>query len=158
VPYPEGTPDHPRYTINEYHTVGNGVRPPFTTIVKYDLNAPAIRWRIPFGDDPELAARGIHGTGAPATNNGIVVTATGLLFGAGLDNHLRAWDAGTGKELWSSSFGGNFTGSPVMYQMDGRQYVLVAAASSAPRRTTGPELPAPPGPLGWVAYALPARR
>ena len=158
VPYPEGTPDYPRYTINEYHTVGNGVRPPFTTIVKYDLNAPAIRWRIPFGDDPELAARGIHGTGAPATNNGIVVTASGLLFGAGLDNHLRAWDADDGRELWSSSFGGNFTGSPVMYVMDGRQYVLVAAASTAPRRATGPELPAPPGPMGWVAYALPARR
>jgi quinoprotein glucose dehydrogenase len=157
VPYPEGTPDYTRYTINEYHTVGNGIRPPFTTIVKFDLNEPAIRWRIPFGDDPALAARGIHGTGAPATNNGIVVTATGLVFGAGLDNHIRAWDADSGKELWSSGFGGNFTGSPVMYLMAGRQYVLVAAASTAGGRGIGPGVPAPTGPIGWVAYAPPGR-
>jgi quinoprotein glucose dehydrogenase len=158
VPYPEGTPDYTRYTINEYHTVGNGVRPPFTTIVKFDLNQPAISWRIPFGDDPALAARGIHGTGAPATNNGIVVTASGLVFGAGLDNHIRAWDAGSGKELWSSTFGGNFTGSPVTYLMNGRQYVLVAAASTPGGRGAGPGVAPPAGPLGWVAYALPERR
>ena len=159
VPYPEGTPDHTRYTINEYHTVANGIRPPFTTIVKFDLNRPAIRWRIPFGDDPELAARGIHGTGAPATNNGIVVTASGLVFGAGLDQHIRAWDAEDGKELWASRFGGNFTGSPVMYQMSGRQYVLVAAASTPGGRRGGPPTTAvPSAPLGWVAYALPERR
>jgi quinoprotein glucose dehydrogenase len=158
VAYPEGTPDYTRYTINEYHTVANGIRPPFTTIVKFDLNEPAIRWRIPFGDDPALAARGIHGTGAPATNNGIVVTAGGLVFGAGLDNHIRAWDADKGTELWSSAFGGNFTGSPVMYVMDGRQYVLVAAASTA-GRAFGPSVAPPPdGPMGWVAYALPGRK
>ena len=76
--------------------------------MKYDLNEPAIKWRIPFGDDPALAARGITGTGAPAINNGIIVTASGLVFGAGLDNHIRAWDSDTGKPLWSSRFGGNF--------------------------------------------------
>jgi quinoprotein glucose dehydrogenase len=155
VPYPEGTPDYTRYTINEYHTVANGIRPPFTTIVKFDLNAPAIAWRIPFGDDPALAARGITGTGAPATNNGIILTASGLVFGAGLDNHLRAWDTDSGRELWSTRFGGNFTGSPVMYAMSGKQYLLVAAASTPPARRGVPE-PAPPaGPMGWVAYALP---
>jgi quinoprotein glucose dehydrogenase len=156
APYPEGTPVYTRYTINEYHTVGNGIRPPFTTIVKFDLNEPAIKWRIPFGDDPALAARGITGTGAPATNNGIVLTQSGLVFGAGLDNHIRAWDSDTGKPLWSSRFGGNFTGSPVMYVMGGKQYLLVAAASTAggPGVGSGP----PTGPIGWVAYALPERR
>jgi quinoprotein glucose dehydrogenase len=159
APYPEGTPDYTRYTINEYHTVGNGIRPPFTTIVKFDLNEPAIKWRIPFGDDPALAARGITGTGAPATNNGIILTASGLVFGAGLDNHIRAWDSETGKEVWSSRFGGNFTGSPVMYVMGGTQYLLVAAASTAsgPGRGNAPTA-APVGPMGWVAYALPGRR
>ncbi len=43
APYPEGTPNYTRYTINEYHTVGNGIRPPFTTIVRADLNKPAIK-------------------------------------------------------------------------------------------------------------------
>ena len=40
MPYPEGTPDFTRYTINEYNTVGNRIKPPFTVIVKYDLNQP----------------------------------------------------------------------------------------------------------------------
>jgi quinoprotein glucose dehydrogenase len=154
VPYPEGTPAYTRYTINEYHTVAHGVRPPFTTIVKFDLNAPAIKWRVPFGDDPALAARGITGTGAPATNNGIILTASGLVFGAGLDNHIRAWDGDSGRELWSARFGGAFAGSPVMYTMGGRQYLLVAAASTSIGRGAGPTTLAT-GPIGWVAYALP---
>ena len=153
MPYPEGTPDFTRYTINEYHTVGNRITPPFTTIVKYDLNRPGIAWRTGFGDDPELAARGIKGTGAPAILNSIVITESGLLFGAGLDNHIRAWDTDTGKELWASRFGGNFIGAPVMYTMQGRQYLLVAAASTVSPPATG----APTGPMGWVAYALPGK-
>ena len=72
--------------INEYNTVGNRIAPPFTSIVKYDLNVPAIKWRVGFGDDPELAARGVTGTGTPGLLNGVIVTASGLLFGAGRDN------------------------------------------------------------------------
>jgi len=152
-PYPEGVAQYERPVINEYNTVGNRIKPPFTSIVKYDLNVPSIKWRIGFGDDPELAARGITGTGAPGLLNGVVVTASGLLFGAGRDNQIRAWDSDTGQQLWSSRFGGDFVGSPVMYEMAGRQYLLVPAASTPPRGG-GPGAPAP---LGWVAYALPAK-
>ena len=144
--YPAGTPDYTRYTINEYNTVGNRIKPPFTAIVKYDLNQPAIKWRIPYGDDPALAARGITGTGVPGDQNSIIVTESGLVFGAGRDNLIRAWDSDTGKQLWSSRFGGNFTGSPAMYEMGGRQYLLVPAASTAggPGVGSGP----PTGPIG----------
>src|SRR5688572_11323678 len=155
-PYPAGTPNFTRYTINEYHTVGNRIKPPFTTIVKYDLNVPAIQWRIPFGDDPALAARGITGTGSPAINSGVIVTESGLVFGAGKDHHVRAWDSDTGALLWSSRFGGTFQGSPVSYVMNGRQYLLVAAASSSGGRGfAAAPVGAPVGPMGWVAYALP---
>jgi quinoprotein glucose dehydrogenase len=143
--------------INEYNTVGNRIKPPYTSIVKYDLNQPAIQWSIGFGDDPVLAARGITGTGVAATLNGIIVTEAGIVFGAGRDNQIRAWDSDTGKELWSSRFGGNFVGSPVMYEMDGRQYLLVPAASAAGGGRGANAAPAPTAPLGWVAYALPAR-
>jgi len=153
MPYPDGTPDFTRYTINEYNTVGNRIKPPFTTIVKYDLNQPRIQWRIGFGDDPVLAGRGITGTGAPAVNNSIIITESGLLFGAGLDHHIRAWDTDTGRQLWASRFGGNFTGAPVMYVMQGRQYLLVAAASTAAPPPDGAPAAAA-APMGWVAYAL----
>jgi quinoprotein glucose dehydrogenase len=150
-PYPDGLPQYERPVINEYNTVGNRIAPPFTSIVKYDLNVPAIKWRVGFGDDPELAARGITGTGAPGLVNGVIVTASGLLFGAGRDNQIRAWDTDTGRQLWSSRFAGDFVGSPVMYEMGGRQYLLVPAASTPPRGGG----PGPTAPLGWVAYALP---
>jgi glucose dehydrogenase len=83
--------------------------------------------------------------------NGIIVTASGLVFGAGRDNQIRAWDSDTGRQLWSSRFGGDFVGSPVMYEMAGRQYLLVPAASTPPRGGG----PGPEAPRGWVAYALP---
>jgi quinoprotein glucose dehydrogenase len=144
--------------INEYNTVGNRIKPPYTSIVKYDLNQPSIKWSIGFGDDPVLAARGITGTGVAATLNGIILTEAGIVFGAGRDNQIRAWDSDNGKQLWFARFGGNFVGSPVMYEMDGRQYLLVPAASSAAGgRGAVPNAPGTTAPLGWVAYALPAR-
>jgi quinoprotein glucose dehydrogenase len=98
--------------------------------------------------------------------NSIIVTESGLIFGAGRDNQIRAWDSDTGAQLWSSRFGGNFVGSPAMYEMDGRQYLLVPAASAAGGRGGGAGMPptqggspeadsSATGPMGWVAYALP---
>jgi hypothetical protein len=48
--------------------------------------------------------------------NSVIVTASGLLFGAGRDNALRGRDTDTGAQVWSSRFGGDFVGSPVMYE------------------------------------------
>ena len=156
--YPDGVPQTEQYVINEYNTVGNRIKPPYTSIVKYDLNQPSIKWSIGFGDDPVLAARGITGTGVAATLNGIIITEAGIVFGAGRDNQIRAWDSDNGKQLWSARFGGNFVGSPVMYEMEGRQYLLVPAAGSAPGgRGAVPNTPGTTAPLGWVAYALPTR-
>jgi len=155
-PYPEGVPAFERPVINEYNTVAHRIAPPYTSIVKFDLNQPAIKWRVGFGDDPALAARGITGTGMPALNHGLVVTEAGLVFGAGGDNYIRAWDGDSGRQLWASRFAGNFVGSPVMYETGGRQYLLVPAASTAGGRGAPPP-PPNPGPLGWVAYALPRK-
>ena len=88
--------------------------------------------------------------------NGIIVTESGLVFGAGADNQIRAWDSETGRQLWGSRFGGNFVGSPAMYETGGRQYLLVTAARTAGGRGGG--TPPPAGtPMGWIAYALPAK-
>jgi quinoprotein glucose dehydrogenase len=156
VRYPDGVPQLEQYVINEYNTVGNRIKPPYTTIVKYDLNEPSIKWRIGFGDDPALAARGITGTGVAGLSHGIIVTESGLVFGAGRDNRIRAWDSDTGRQLWSAPFGGNFVGQIAMYEMDGRQYLLVPAAGTAGGGRGG-AAPVANAPLGWVAYALPVK-
>jgi hypothetical protein len=89
--------------------------------------------------------------------NSIIVTESGLVIGAGRDNQIRAWDSESGRQLWSSWFGGNFIGSPAMYEMDGRTYLLVPAAGSPPPagRGAGPVATPAGSPMGWVAYALP---
>ena len=157
TPYPDGPPDYTRYTINEYNTVGNRIKPPFTVIVKYDLNEPAIKWRIPLRRRSGAGRARHHRHGTPGIHNSIIVTESGLVFGAGRDNQIRAWDSDTGKQLWSSRFGGNFRLAGDV--RDGRPAVLlVAAASTAGGRGARRRRRAPAAPLGWVAYALPGRR
>ncbi len=154
--YPEGGPTSEQYVINAYGTIGTMIKPPYTTIVKYDLNEPAIKWRVGLGDDPELAALGITGTGMTQMRNSLVVTAGGLLFACGGDNKIRAYDTDTGHVLWEGSYAGTFRGGPSMYMLDGRQYLLVPAAGN--QLQAGNQAPPsghPDGPLGYVAFALP---
>ena len=123
------------------------MKPPYTVITAYDLNKGAIRWQTGFGDDPTLAAQGIHGTGMPQMRNSVIVTASGLLFGFGGDSTIYAYDTDTGKVLWSAPLGGasGVRGSPVMYEIDGRAYLLVPIGNASganncratSRRTSG---------------------
>jgi quinoprotein glucose dehydrogenase len=151
-------PQTDQFVINAYGTIGTMFKPPYTTIVKYDLNEPAIKWRVGLGDDPRLAALGITGTGMTQMRNSLVVTAGGLLFAPGGDNKIRAYDTDTGKVVWESSFAGTFRGGPSMYILDGRQYLLVpAAGNQLPAGNQQAPIGKPDGPLGYVAYALPER-
>jgi alcohol dehydrogenase (cytochrome c) len=55
--------------------------------------------------------------------NGILSTAGGLVF-TNESGHLVALDAASGKVLWHVNPGGNLTGSPMSYELGGRQFVL----------------------------------
>jgi quinoprotein glucose dehydrogenase len=124
--YPEGVEPTTQYVIDSYGTIGTMMKPPYTTITAYDLNKPAIKWQVGFGDDPRLVEAGITGTGITQMRNSIVVTASGLIFGVGGDDRVRAYDAENGKVLWTSPQGGDAAvrGSPALYQIDGREYML----------------------------------
>jgi len=58
----------------------SAIKPPWTTLTSYDLNSGTIRWQIPLGIVPELAAKGIDNTGSHFPKVGPVVTAGGLIF------------------------------------------------------------------------------
>jgi quinoprotein glucose dehydrogenase len=152
--YPEGA-EHPeqRYTMNGYGLYENITAPPYSTVTAYDLNAGTVKWRVPLGDDPRLVDKGIKGTGTAGDYKfGALNTASGLVFVAGGDDKLHVYDADNGKQLWEFAFGAESRGSPSMYEVNGRQYLLMTASltGDAPKREARPNLP-----RGLVAFALP---
>jgi glucose dehydrogenase len=130
------------------------IGPPWTSITAYDLNEGTIKWKLPLGEVPELAARGRHGTGAQFPKVGPVVTAGGLIFAGTRDRKLRALDSATGKVLWETELNAALEGMPAVYEMDGREYLVVCAAAQASTHThtSGQQ---PPIPGAYVAFALP---
>jgi quinoprotein glucose dehydrogenase len=134
------------------------IAPPWTTLTAYDLNAGTIRWQIPLGDVPELAAQGIKDTGSHFPKVGPVATAGGLIFTGTRDRKARAIDAETGKVLWEVTLDAALEGMPAVYQANGREYVVFCAAAQATTHTH--DLPGHPAlrapiPGAYVAFALP---
>jgi len=126
------------------------VKPPWGTLNAIDLNKGEIVWRIPFGEYPELAAKGLRNTGSE-NYGGPVVTAGGLVFiGATIrDRKFHAFDKATGNLLWEATLPAGGTATPATYEVDGRQYVVIAAG--------GGKWGAPSG-GSYVAYALPRKQ
>jgi glucose dehydrogenase len=144
-----------RYVTDGFGLYPTIVNPPYTTLNAYDLNSGTLRWQIGLGDDLRLVDQGVKGTGAAATiKGGIIPTATGLLFVTAADRKVHVYDSTSGKQLWELQLGATTSGSPSMYELGGRQYLLVTA-STAPGARIDPNIPAPAGPTGIVAFALP---
>jgi len=61
------------------------------------------------------------------TTSGILTTASDLLFTGGREGYFQALDARNGTLLWKVSVGGEVAAGPMSYQLDGKQYVAVAA-------------------------------
>jgi quinoprotein glucose dehydrogenase len=159
APYPEGVPaPADRFAINGYGTIATAVKPPFTTLTAYNLNSGTIKWQIPLGDDLRLLANGVTGTGtAHQMKTGMIVSASGLVFVSSGDNKVRALDAANGKELWSATLGAPTQGGPAMYELNGRQYLVVTASDVGLRYGRLPGSAPTSGPTGVIVYALPSR-
>ena len=124
------------------------VAPPWGTLNAINLNTGEYVWKIPFGEYPELAAKGMKDTGSE-NYGGPIVTAGGLLFigATNFDKKFRAFDKATGRILWETTlpFAGNAT--PATYEVDGKQYVVIAAGGGKdPKSRSGGV---------YVAFALP---
>ncbi len=61
------------------------------------------------------------------TDSGILTTASDLLFTGGREGYFQALDARTGALLAKWSVGGPVSAAPITYQVDGKQYVAIAA-------------------------------
>lgn len=126
-PY-EGIPGGGRFSVK-----GPGTQqlpcqqPPWGELIAVNVNTGDIAWRVPLGVTDGLP-EGKRNTGRPG-NGGTIATAAGLVFvGATDDARFRAFDAKTGKELWTVKLKGAAEATPITYQgRDGRQYVVITA-------------------------------
>jgi alcohol dehydrogenase (cytochrome c) len=80
--------------------------------------------------EPETGERKWKFLMTDVTDSGILTTATDLLFAGGREGYFHALDARTGALLWKTSLGGQIASGPISYEVDGRQYVSVAAGHS----------------------------
>lgn len=94
----------------------NGLRPPgeYQTgaVVAVDPSTNRVRWKK-------------HMPYSLAHGNGILTTATDVLFVGQPDGNLIAMDAMNGRELWRFQTGAAISASPITYEIDGVQYVAV---------------------------------
>ena len=121
---------------------------PWGMLHAVDLTTGTIKWETVLGTVRDLAPVPIPWKiGTPAFG-GPVVTSSGLVFiAAAMDDYLRAFDAASGEELWKGRLPAGGQATPMTYEWQGRQYVVVAAGGNGRVTTT----------LGdhVVAFALP---
>lgn len=123
--------------------------PPWGTLTAVDYDSGKLAWSVPLGSwprpqsHPQPAKYGAINLGGP------MVTAGGLVFeGSTLDKRFRAFDARTGKLLWSAPLPFSSPAVPMTYLgADGRQYVVIAAGGHAKLLSSRGET--------LVAFALP---
>jgi quinoprotein glucose dehydrogenase len=149
------TPTYEKYRFTGYRKFLDpdgypAVAPPWGTLNAINLNSGAYAWKIPFGEYPELVAKGLKNTGSE-NYGGPIVTAGGLVF-IGATNHdrkFRAFDKATGELLWETTLPFSANATPATYEIDGRQFVVIGAGGGKTR-----------GPAGgvYVAFALPGGR
>ena len=122
------------------------ISPPWGTLTAIDLNSGNHIWNIPFGEYPELKAKGIPATGTE-NYGGSIVTAGGLLFiAAARDGKIRAFNKRTGKLLWEYDLPSPGFATPAMYTINGKQYIVIACGGGKLNTKSGD---------AYVAFALP---
>jgi len=106
--------------------------PPYGGIRAIDLKSGKTLWDRPFGTARTNGPFGIPSMlpvdiGTP-NNGGAVVTAGGVVFiAAATDNLIRAIDLKTGKTLWTDTLPGGGQATPMTYEANGKQYVVIMA-------------------------------
>ena len=120
-----------------------GNTPPWGTLNSINLNTGAIDWAIPFGNYPSHPDLGY----GAVNYGGPGVTASGLIFIAATpDRMFRAYDTRNGELLWETELSAGGFSTPAIYNVQGKQFVVIAAGGGR----TGP-----PSAADYYAFSLP---
>jgi quinoprotein glucose dehydrogenase len=113
-------------------------RPPWGKLIAVDLAKGQIVWNVPLGTIEDVAPAPVPNLklGVPSMG-GAIVTASGLVFvAAAADDYLRAFAIKTGEELWRGRLPAGGQATPMTYQLDGKQYIVIAAGGHGGMQTT----------------------
>jgi quinoprotein glucose dehydrogenase len=159
--YPQGVA-HPanRYTTDYGTAWPNLLGPPWAWVIAYDLNKGTIKWKQPLGEDSLAVSKGDKTTGAVngSQRKGIIVTSTGILFCTGKGGKLYAYDSDNGQLLWESTLSHESNAQPMMYELNGKQYLVVNATNNFTKDSFDHSKDEGALPRGYVVYALPDKK
>jgi quinoprotein glucose dehydrogenase len=160
-PYPDDVQGPPSRYKTGYGNEGYIVNPPWSTITAYDLNTGKIKWQTPYGDVPQAGPPSSTLRGNVYPKSGFVITGGGLVLFAGNDSKLYAVDSSDGKIIFSKDIPNGSQGVPAVYQVNGREYILLTVSGAGTPYPEGAYMPPggvpTPAPTlkGYVAFALP---
>ncbi len=112
--------------------------PPWGKLVAMDLGKGEIVWNVPLGTIEDVAPALVPNLklGVPGMG-GAIVTGAGLVFvAAAADDYLRAFALQSGEELWKGRLPAGGQATPMTYELDGKQYVVIAAGGHGGMGTT----------------------
>lgn len=122
------------------------VKPPWGTLNAIDLNTGKRKWQVTLGEYAQLSDEGIAPTGT-RNYGGPVVTQGGLLIiAATSDEKLRIFDKDNGDLLWEYALPAAGYATPATYQVNGKQYIVIACPGGKLGSKAGDQ---------YLAFALP---
>ena len=140
------------YTISGYNKFLSkegypAIAPPWGTLNAIDLNTGKYLWKKTLGNDADFTnakePTGVENYGAS------VVTAGGLLFiAATKDGKLRAFNKRDGSLLWEVSLPVPGYATPSVYELNGKQYIVIACGGGKMNTKSGDS---------YMAFALPGK-
>lgn len=84
----------------------------------------------------------------PSMTSSLLTTGGGLVIGGDAGRFAKAWDQKTGEVLWEQRLNAPIGGSPMTYELDGEQYIVIPTGFSAAAGSISsafPEIPLPSG-------------